>query len=386
MDRRHASDRPLKILLTSTAGFPVLGYGGGHSILRGLARSIKASGHEILVVLGGNDEVNAARIDGVQYLCQDAPLSLSGFVRTAAATLPLLRSFRPDLVCCLSGELPFVAAACGPLGIPVSTYILNPAIHRVDFSLPGLRNTRKHLGQFFQWVGCRLKVRVMTISAHTTRQVIDEWRIPPDAVFTLGTGIDEIFTHSAAQPSTRVAGEPLRLISTGRISLVQKPLDRVAEALATTDVPWAHWTIVGTGEHDAEIRACVERLGIADRVRLVGFKSPLEVSDSLASHDLVILPSRYESFFLTVYESVARERPVVTNDVAEIRSTLGTSPSVVIAGDQTAHAYGEALREAWCRLESGAARDPELSARVRTEYSWAHIGSRFITEVRRLLA
>jgi len=245
-------------------------------------------------------------------------------------------------------------------------------------SITGARNVRRHWGQVLQRLGCAVCARVTTISDHTSQQARAVWQIPSERVATVGTGLHEAYLSSPAEASTRAAGAPLRLLSVGRIALTQKPLDLVARALAQTEVPWSHWTIVGGGSDRDALKDLCSRLGIAARLRHVEFLAPHQIVPELAQHDAVILPSRHESFFMTPYEAIVRQRIVVTNDVAEVKPKLGHSPLCVIARDASIDAYDDALRTAWQRLEASPPRDEATADMIRREYAWQHISARLL--------
>ncbi len=332
-------------------------------------------------MVAGADELRAGESDeGVVYRELHLPATRWRFVRTALATIRFARSWRPDIVCCFTTEVSLVAPACLGLRIPVAAYIATPKLVRVSIQ-GGLRQIRRHSGQAIQRLGTLASPIVMTTSEHTARQASEIWGIPARRIAAVGQGLDEAYLESPSHALERAPDAPLRLLSVGRISLTQKPLDIVAESLAASSVPWAHWTIIGSGEHDGVLRDRIQELGIADRVRMIGFMQPRAIARELQVHDLVLLPSRYESFFLTVYEALACDRMVVTNDVAEVKSALGDSKLLVLAREATAVAYGEALSVAWQRLQAPASTEDGISRRIRLRYSWEAACRRFLDAV-----
>jgi len=361
-----------------------MGYGGGHQILRGLARSLSRLGHDVRVVCGGSDEVEAAKEDpGVDYRFQDSSVVRFRGLATGIATLAALASWKPHLVCSFTSEAAVVAPVCRVLGIPMTIYIGAPELLPIPFR-KGLLNFKRGLGYLPQRIGGAISQRVLTISDHTSRQATEVWGFPMHKVTAVGTGLDEAYVESKAPLYRRPPGEPLRLLSVGRIALAQKPLDLVAEGLASLDVPWSHWTIIGTGVDESSLLRRLDDLGVSGRVRFVGFQRPTEVARLLSEHDLVLLPSRYESFFLTPFEAVCCGKMVVTNDVAEVRPLLGDSSLLVFARDCSAESYRDAIRTAWERLEEGTSDDAK-AAQVREKYSWQVIALGFLDAVEELV-
>ncbi len=264
----------------------------------------------------------------------------------------------------------------------MTIYVAAPELRPI-LCRKGLPSLKRELGYLPQRVGGALSQRVLTISNHTSRQATKVWGLSMRKVIAVGTGLDDAFTESKPSGHERQPGEPLRLLSVGRIALAQKPLDLVAEALASIDVPWSHWTIIGTGVEEKLLLRRLDDLGLSGRVRIAGFLPPAKVARLLCAHDLVLLPSRYESFFLTPFEAVCCRKMVVTNDVAEVLPLLGDSRLLVFARDCSLESYRDAIRTAWARLEEGTSDDAKAD-QVRKKYSWKVIAQGFLSVVEEL--
>jgi len=131
------------------------------------------------------------------------------------------------------------------------------------------------------------------------RAMSTTWRKP----VAVGAGLDEAILARPPKPPPPVSHSGPRLISVGRVSFAQKPLDKVAKALAGMRSSWSSWTIVGSGEDDANLAALVGSLGLSDRVILAGTKTSSEIRQMLDESHIAVLPSSHESFFITAYEA-----------------------------------------------------------------------------------
>jgi glycosyltransferase involved in cell wall biosynthesis len=127
------------------------------------------------------------------------------------------------------------------------------------------------------------------------------------------------------------------------------------------------WTCVCVGAVDRE-PAFVDRQrnalvngGIADRVRFAGPLAGADLERAYAEADLLVLPTRLESYGLVVVEALARGLPVIATSVGGVCEALGRGvdgrrPGILVeAGD--ARAFREAVAH-W--LDS-----PELRADLR---------------------
>jgi glycosyltransferase involved in cell wall biosynthesis len=109
-----------------------------------------------------------------------------------------------------------------------------------------------------------------------------------------------------------------------------KGQDLLLEALAEVrDLPWT-WTCAGSTSVDRDFTArLVDRateVGLDDRVDLVGPLTGDRLEQAYAAADLLVLPSRAETYGMVVTEALARGLSVVAHDVGGVREALGPGP------------------------------------------------------------
>jgi glycosyltransferase involved in cell wall biosynthesis len=117
--------------------------------------------------------------------------------------------------------------------------------------------------------------------------------------------------------------------------------------------------IVGAGPLGAELKGEASRLGVADRVRWLGFRT--DVSDVIAAADVFCLSSVWEAVPLAAQEAVQLGIPVVATNVGGLAELIsdGRSGRLVAKGDEKglADALAEALdsadlRTRWAKAAS----------------------------------
>jgi glycosyltransferase involved in cell wall biosynthesis len=127
--------------------------------------------------------------------------------------------------------------------------------------------------------------------------------------------------------------------------------------------------VAGDGVLRGEIEQDIARLGIADRVRLLGNVRRPDIPDLLAAADLFIQTSTYEGQSNSVLEALQARVPAVLHDVPEQREVLAAEDgsvagALVPLGDLEAWvAAVERLRgdgEALARARATAARRATL--------------------------
>lgn len=370
----------MRLLLTFEYPFHALGYGGGHQITRGLARALARQGHEVHVACTGVDELGVAAADsGVQYHFGGSFSSRSSPWRAAAVALPLVHRLRPHIVCSFTSEAAIVLPVARAAGARTLMYLAAPDLKPFrPASMATLRDVRRSLGQFLQFIGCGAAHRILTLSDYLADQATARWGIAPCRLEAVGLGLDDAICATPVVVAPTLPPGGLHLVSVGRLSFAQKPLDVAATALALAPDTWSRWSIVGAGEDDAALRAHVERLGIGERVEMLGTLPSADVSSVLDRAHAAILPSRYESFFLSVYEAAARGRPVLTSMVADIARDFARNPSVRALPVVQAAAFAQVLREWRADYPGVAARALADAERVRLRLTWDQVATRVL--------
>jgi glycosyltransferase involved in cell wall biosynthesis len=151
-------------------------------------------------------------------------------------------------------------------------------------------------------------------------------------------GLDPSRVH-VAPPGTRPAplatGTDGRLLCLGSVT-PRKGQDVLAEALAgVADLGWT-CDCVGSVRRDPDYVARVEDLiarhGLANRMTLAGPLPDEDLEALFDRTDLLVLPSRGETFGMVVTEALARGIPVLTSDVDALPDTLGQDPDGGVPG------------------------------------------------------
>jgi glycosyltransferase involved in cell wall biosynthesis len=136
-------------------------------------------------------------------------------------------------------------------------------------------------------------------------------------------------------------------------------------------VPSAHCLFVGLADtkFGNEMRDLAGRLGIADRVHVVGFQQ--DVRPFLAMMDIVVLVSRSEALGLALLEAMALEKPVVATRVGGIPEVVedGVTGRLVPSDDpeSLAESLLELLADRELRVRMGRAGRQRVLERFRIE-------------------
>jgi glycosyltransferase involved in cell wall biosynthesis len=198
---------------------------------------------------------------------------------------------------------------------------------------------------------------VVTTSTWTRARLVELYRLPPARVCVAEPGADP-----APAAPFRPNGRALLCLAA---VAPHKGQDVLVDALARLrELPW---TCVCAGSLDVDpdyaqaMRARAAQAGITDRLQFAGPVADAEVAGAYAAADVVVAPSRIESYGLVVTEALARGIPVIATSAGGIPEALGSTadgqrPGLLVAPDDP-DAFAAALRS-W--LEG-----PDLRLRLR---------------------
>jgi glycosyltransferase involved in cell wall biosynthesis len=173
----------------------------------------------------------------------------------------------------------------------------------------------------------RAAAGVIVTSEWTRGQVLARYRVPARRVHVARPGADRI-----AAPPRPVRGH---LICVGVLSR-HKGQDLLVEALADlADRDW-HCVLAGSLDRDPDfverLRTRITRLGYGHRVRLSGVLTGAALSHAYTTADLLVAPSRSETYGMTVTEALAHGVPVIATAVGGLPEALGSTPDGIGPG------------------------------------------------------
>jgi starch synthase (maltosyl-transferring) len=193
------------------------------------------------------------------------------------------------------------------------------------------------------WAARRLLGRV---DRHVcvSREVAEFWarrmRLGAERTLVIANGVD-LERQRAAPIDLTTIGLPVgarALVCVGRIDQ-QKNTAWLVELGPTIlgKLPEHHLLFVGQGPLRQSLEARAAELGLAGRVRFVGWRP--DVPGILAASDLLLLPSRWEGMPNVVLEAMAAGMTVVATSAEGVGELLGRAgPQMVAHGDGAAFA------------------------------------------------
>ncbi len=360
--------------------------GGVASYNDRIARGLVAAGHQVTIVQTPSEHpVIAAQRElgiGHEWISYDTG---TNFPRTITDTADAERAFSrldPDFVlfsdCCpvsnmaakhvaISREIPFVIT----VGF-VAAYLAE----RFAACLPVLARQYQH---------ARAVIAVSSENLELLRRV---FRLPSDKGEVVFYGVPESFfaprdheTRQRLRAQHRIPADAVVSFTAARLSAVKghviqlHAIAHLAKQQAATNLVcvWA-----GTGELGEQLITEIKRLGLTQRIRLIGHQT--DVTPWLNAADIFTLTSLSEGMPIAIMEAMAKGLPVVATAISGIPEELGDTGQLLpdpakrapAAVAQLADTFRAWSADAALRARLGAASHARARQLFRVEQMIAH--------------
>ncbi len=210
----------------------------------------------------------------------------------------------------------------------------------------------------------------MTVSAAVREEVLEHLRLPPARVHVVRNGVGPEF--APADPGTvRELRERLGLPSSYLLAVgvieARKNLEVLLPLRAGGEVP--PLVLAGRGgPGERALRRRASRLGMADRVRPVGYVGEADLPALYTGARALLMPSRYEGFGLPVLQALACGIPVICSRARALAEVAGAAALYCPPDDPGA--WEAAVRRVLGNARLGA-RLAEAGRARAAEMTWA---------------
>ena len=215
------------------------------------------------------------------------------------------------------------------------------------------------------------------------RQFVDLYGNPPGNIEIVSPGVEHAFFAPGDKRGARKAlglGSGPVLLFVGRIQPL-KGVDVAVQSLAELGRKDARLLVVGgasgtEGESEmAKVRALVGSLGLADQVTFVQPQAHHMLSTYYRAADVVLVPSRSESFGLVALEAAACGTPVVANAVGGLLTIVEHGRTGFLVADRQPDVFASHIGDL-INDRALADRMSRAAAEKARGYTWAFAGAR----------
>jgi glycosyltransferase involved in cell wall biosynthesis len=195
--------------------------------------------------------------------------------------------------------------------------------------------TRKH--RKLRLLSHRLSHHIIAVSSSLRTFLCQEEKVSDDKITVINNAVD--LSRFSPQSSPEAQGrlrqnwdlpaDALVVGGVGRLEYQKNfPLFLEVAAEVGARMPQAIFVIAGEGPDRAALEELSQKLGIASRVRLLGFVK--EMPELYQSLDLMLLTSHFEGTPLTILEAMATGVPVVASDVDGVGDVLADGQDSIL--------------------------------------------------------
>ena len=329
----------MRVLMVSWE-YPPLVYGGLGRHAHGLAESLAADGHDVVVISQEHPDVPADTVmGGVRVIRTSTDLPRTDFARwvqalndaQAGVGRKVLNAWRPDVV----HAHDWVAVRAGVRLARTAGCPLVATVHATEAGLwNGWLSTPLSRARHDTeaWL-VREAARTIVCSAAMRDEVSTALRVPADELAVVHNAVDPTAWRTSTDERTAArrgldvpAAVPL-IVLAGRIEW-EKGGDVAIRALPRIRrvYPDAHLVLAGTGSQQESLAQLARRHRVARPVRFAGHLAESELAALLGTADVALVPSSYEPFGMVALEASAAGTPVVAG-------AAGGLPEVVTSGE-----------------------------------------------------
>jgi glycosyltransferase involved in cell wall biosynthesis len=357
-----------------------LNYGGMERVLHSLARELPSRGFEVHIVVLQYLGRFAEGLEGAVTLHQVPPMSRLSLFHPGKL-IALLRRIAPDVVHSHTGVWLKASRAARVAGVQVMIHTEHGRPDPVPLTDRLIDNRAS------RWTDSIIAVSEALAEVLRRQVAHDPARV---RVITNGVDVDHLrppadrasLRHELGlPPGAQVIGSIGRLEPVKNYRLALRAFARLGDGGTEEVSPLL--VIAGDGSERAELEALAAELGIAPRVRFLGWRN--DADRLYGAFDLFTLTSRSEGTSVSLLEAMSTGVCPVATDVGGNRAVLGPElESLVVPSDDEA-----ALAAAWRRHLADPALRAALGARARvrvqTEFSLARMVEQHVTLYHELL-
>lgn len=160
----------------------------------------------------------------------------------------------------------------------------------------------------------------------TRQQVLDEVGLPPEKVYSVWLGVD---TKRFVPPAEReFTSGKIRLVTVARLNPAKGHIFAIEAVKQLRDRGIdVHYTLIGSGPIEAEIRQQIDELGLSDCIHLMGAQGESKVIETLQQSDVFVLSSinKGEASPVAALEAMSCGLPALC-------TIIGGTPNIVTDG------------------------------------------------------
>jgi glycosyltransferase involved in cell wall biosynthesis len=273
-------------------------------------------------------------------------MSTKGIVRPVAMSLPVILAARRALAAAHLDAIHYHAGLLGEMYAPIVAGCMAGIPARI-LTLHNYIVKHAPLRRFIESRVLRRLDRIVAVSNHTKRELVEKKDVLPEQVVVVPNGVEvaayaNMMERREARGALGLSNKALVVGLVGRLHDL-KGIDLMIEAvpLIKAQVPRLQVVLIGVGPEEDALKQLARYRAASDVVRFAGYRR--DARRFMSALDLIALPSRDEANPLALLEAMACGKPVVGARVGGVPEVVVDGVTGLLAPPENVPALAEAV-------------------------------------------
>ena len=306
--------------------------GGAQVHVKDLAIALRQDHHRVLVLTGKQGVYNEdLRQSGIESIpCPFLQKQINPFLdgKSLRYILHIISEFKPDLIAAHSSKTGILGRLAGKMsGVPCVF-----TAHGWSFTT-GIPQPNRSIYRWLEKLTATWADRIICVSEYD-RTIGLKAGMNPQKLLTVHNGMKDITAELMANPGE---GEPVKVAMIARFD---RQKDHATLIKAFKDLN-AELILIGDGPSMLKVQQQVDKLGITDKVKFLGFRQ--DIGQILAGVQIFTLISNWEGLPCTIIEAMRAGLPVVASDVGGVKEIVIDGQTGYVIPRKDVHTLREKL-------------------------------------------
>ena len=347
--------------------------GGGQLAVHYLAQQLVSMGHQVWVVYSFDTITTGVKLDAVYEILwvnhSDIKTLNLNTITIARAVYQLGRKVGLDIIHGNGDEAFFLPWIARTLKTKFMCTTHAPTIVARGFfsSLSRPLQLLKELNLHLFRSALTHSDGIITYSRYSSEMVQRSLgNYPKEKIFQVTPGV-----HPSWLELVRKKNEEYALIFFGRIEY-EKGIDVLIRAFkkVVATYPQCMLHMVGEGNYERTTRALAQSLHLSGNIHFHGWKKLADLQKMVGESTICVLPSRVESFGLSISEAMASGVPVISTNVAAIPELITHNETGLLVQPDDPDGLGNAILYALGNGEKMNAMAVNARHKIQSHFTW----------------
>jgi len=203
-------------------------------------------------------------------------------------------------------------------------YIRKPKVLTVHHINPKSASINDFISRI-QMGNFRLADRIIAISEHTKKDLVQKFKIPPEKIRVVYHGVDDRSFYPMEKEACKkeLGFENKTVVLNVGTEEPRKNIDVLLKSFYIARQKLSNIVLVRVGPKSEKSAKLIEKLGLEKDVIYLPFQEEESLARIYSAADVFVMPTSYEGFGLTALEAMKCGTPVVCSNAASMPEVVG---------------------------------------------------------------